>query len=361
MKMEDYSNVFMTIMQQMQRSASGVMYASEYQKTLGNLEVGTTPADVVYQGRKLRLLRYKPMVEKTHPVPLLVVYALINKYYILDLQPDRSWVRNLLQQGFDIYMIDWGSAEPIDRYLTFDDYVNRYIDTFVDMVRDASGQEQINLHGYCMGGTMSVMYAALHGEKVKNLYVTAPVIDVEKDTTVLGNLSKHIDADMLVDNFGNIPPEFMYLCFTILKPFKQGVNKYIEFLKHLDDKDFVENFMRIERWLYDTPAIAGETFRQWIKDIYHQNLLIKNQMKIGGKVVDLSRIDMPLLTVVAEDDHLVSPECSIPLNYHVSSEDKALNVYPTGHIGLLTSTFSQKRILPEIGAWLKERSYNHAK
>lgn len=347
-------------MEQMQRAAQGVTQAYEYAKTLGDLEVGATPADVVHQGRKLRLLHYKPMVEKTHPVPLLVVYALINRYYVLDLQPDRSWVRNLLKQGFDIYMIDWGSAEPVDRYLSFDDYVNRYIDTFVDMVRDASGQERISLHGYCMGGTMSVMYAALHCEKVKNLYLTAPVIDVEKDTTVLGNLSKHIDVDLLVDNFGNIPPEFMYLCFTILKPFKQGVNKYIEFVKHVDDKDFVENFMRIEKWLYDTPAIAGETFRQWIKDIYQKNLLVKNKMKIGGKLVDLRKIDMPLLNVVAEDDHLVSPECSVPLNYHVSSEDKTLKVYPTGHIGLLASTYSQKHILPEIGAWLKERSYNHA-
>jgi len=340
-------------------SSQGAMQAAEYAKALGSLEVGSTPADVVYQGRKLRLLHYKPMVEKTHPVPLLVVYALINKYYVLDLQPDRSWVRNLLKQGFDIYLIDWGSAEPIDRYLTFDDYVNRYTDRFVDTVRDASGQERITLHGYCMGGTMSVMYAALHAEKVKNLYVTAPVIDTEKDLTVLGNLSKHIDVDLLIDNYGNIPPEFMYLCFTVLKPFKQGVNKYIEFLKHLDDKSFIENFMRVEKWLYDTPAIAGETFRQWIRDIYQKNLLVKNRMHIGGKLVDLSRIDMPLLNVVAADDHLVSPECSIPLNYHVSSEDKTLKTYDTGHIGLLASSYSQKHILPEIGAWLKERSYNH--
>jgi len=357
--MSDYTDIFLTIMQQAQKSTQGMMQASEYAKALGNLEVATTPADVVYQGRKLRLLHYKPMVEKTHPVPLLVVYALINRYYILDLQPDKSWVRNLLKQGFDIYMIDWGSAEPIDRYLSFGDYVNRYIDRFVDIVRDASGQERISLHGYCMGGTMSAMYTALHSEKVKNLYVTAPVIDVEKDTTVLGNLSKHIDADLLIDNFGNIPPEFMYLCFTILKPFKQGVNKYIEFMRHLDDKAYVENFMRVEKWLYDTPAIPGETFRQWIKDIYQQNLLVKNQMKVNGKLVDLRKIDVPLLNVVAEEDHLVSPECSIPLNYHVSSEDKTLKVYPTGHIGLLASTYSQKHILPEIGTWLKERSYNN--
>lgn len=357
MSSRDYSDIFFTIMQQVQQFNRGVLQASDSAKSVGNIDVGTTPADVVHQGRNLRLLHYKPLVEKTHPVPLLVVYALINRYYALDLQPDKSWVRGMLKQGFDVYMIDWGSPQPIDQYLSFDDYVNRYIDYFVDLVRDASGQEKISFHGYCMGGSMSVMYASLHCDKVKNLYVTSPVIDVEKDTTVLGNLSKHIDADLLVDNFGNIPPEFMYLCFTILKPFKQGVRKYIEFANNFHDKDYVDNFLRVEKWLYDTPPIAGETFRQWIKDIYQKNLLVKNKMMLGDKLVDLRKIDMPLLTVVAEDDHLVSPECSIPLNYTVSSEDKELKVYPTGHIGLLASTYSQERIIPEIASWLKERSY----
>jgi len=359
MSSKDYSDLFFTIMQHMQRYNQGVMQASDYAKSIGNIDVGTTPADIVHQGRILRLLHYKPMVEKTHPIPLLVVYALINRYYALDLQPDKSWVRGMLRQGFDVYMIDWGEPQPIDRYLTFDDYVNRYIDYFVDLVRDASGQEKVSLHGYCMGGTMSVMYASLHCDKVKNLYVTSPVIDAEKDTTVLGNLSKHIDPDLLIDIYGNVPPEFLYLCYNILKPFKQGVRKYIEFPNKAHDKEFVENFLRVEKWLYDTPPIAGETFRQWVRDIYQKNLLVKNQMKLADKLVDLRRIDMPLFTVVAEDDHLVSPECSIPLNYTVSSEDKELRVYPTGHIGLLASEYSQENIIPEVAAWLKERSYNH--
>lgn len=357
MSSKDYSQIFATIVHQMHQYNQGILQASDHYKSIGSVDVGTTPAEIIHKGRNLRLLHYEPMVEKRHPVPLLVVYALINRYYALDLQPDKSWVRGMLKQGFDVYMIDWGSPQPIDRYITFDDYVNRYIDYFVDMIRDMSGQDKISLHGYCMGGSMSAMYTSLHQEKVKNLYLTSPVIDVEKDTTVLGNLSKHIDADLLVDNFGNIPPEFMYLCYNILKPFKQGVRKYMEFSKRSVDKDFVENFLRVEKWLYDTPAIAGETFRQWIKDIYQQNKLARNELQLGGKVVDLRKIDVPLLTVVAEDDHLVSPECSIPLNYIVSSEDKELKVYPTGHIGLLASEYSQEHIIPEVAEWLKERSY----
>ncbi|MEM3085499.1 MAG: alpha/beta fold hydrolase, partial [Nitrososphaerales archaeon] len=253
MSKKDYSDIFLTIMQQIQQFNKGVLQVSKAAKSIGSIDVGTTPADVVHKGRNIRLLHYKPFVEKPHPVPLLVVYALINKYYVLDLQPDRSWVRGMLNQGFDVYMIDWGEPEQIDQYLTFDDYVNRFIDYFVDLVRDASYQEKISIHGYCMGGTMSVMYASLHGEKVKNLYVTAPVIDSEKDTTVLGNLSKHIDADLLINNYGNIPPEFLYLCYSILKPFKQNVRKYIEFTNNLHDTDFVQNFLRVEKWLYDTP------------------------------------------------------------------------------------------------------------
>jgi len=359
MSSKDYSEIFFTILHYMQQFNQGVIQASDHAKSIGNIDVGTTPADIVHKGRNIRLLHYKPMVEKTHPIPLLVVYALINRYYILDLQPNKSWVRGMLKHGFDVYLTDWGSPQPIDRYITFDDYVNRYIDYFVDLIKDASGQEKVSLHGYCMGGSMSAMYASLHGEKVKNLYLTSPVIDVDKDTTVLGNLSKHIDADLLVDNFGNIPPEFMYLCYNILKPFKQGLRKYIDFANRVHDKDFVENFLRIEKWLYDTPPIPGETFRQWIKDIYQKNLLVKNQLKLGNKVVDLRRLDMPVLTVVAEDDHLVSPECSVPLNYTVSSEDKELKVYPTGHIGLLASEFSQEHIIPEVASWLKARSYNN--
>lgn len=357
---ENYPAIVQAITKGMEDYNKGVAKAQGLAEHMQRVEVGTTPADVVYQGRKLRLLHYRPMTQKTHPVPLLIVYALINRYYAFDLQPDRSWVRNLLQQGFDIYMVDWGTPEPLDKHITFDDYVNRYLDALVDIVRDRSGQERISMQGYCMGGSMSVMYASLHQEKIKNLLTIAPVIDTEKDTTVLGNFSKHLDVDLMVDNLGNVPPDFLYLCYSILKPFKQGVQKYINFLKHADEKDFVENFLRVEKWLYDTPPIAGDTFRQWIKDIYQKNLLVKNQMKLGNKLVDLSRISVPLFNVCATDDHLVSPECSIPLNYHVSSEDESFKVYPTGHIGMIASVYSQKNVLPEIGAWLKERSVNGA-
>jgi polyhydroxyalkanoate synthase len=321
-----------------------------------DIAVGTTASEILNEKRLFKLLHYKPVVGKTVRTPLLVVYALINKSYILDLQPNKSWIRNLLSQGFDIYLIDWKSPTNSDKYVSFDDYVNYYMDEIVDIVRNRNSVEEITLHGYCMGSSMSVMYTALHQEKVRNLVTIAPVLDTRKDSTVIANIARYMDIDKLVDSIGNLPPEKLYECYSALKPFKQGVNKYFNLIENIDNDSFVQNFMRIEKWLYDTPPIAGETIRQWIKDIYQRNMLFNNEMRLGGSVVNLSKINVPLLNIVAEEDHLVSPECSVPLNEVVSSDDKRLMRFHTGHVGLIASSYSQNNVLPKVGQWLRSRS-----
>ena len=319
-----------------------------------NLEV--TAHDVVYTEDKVRLLHYKPLTTKQSKIPLVIAYALINRYHILDIHPKKSWVRNLLEQGIDVYMVDWGTPSKMDKYLDFDDYVNGYLDHCIEFVKDESSVDQISLQGYCTGGTLATAYSSLHPEKVKNFVATAPVIDGWRDTTVISNLAKHLDVDKMVESVGNMPPEFMYYCFSILKPFEQGIEKYINFFRKIDDENFVDNFLRIEKWLADTPPIPGALFKQWIKDIYQDNLLIQDKMYVGGKHISLKKIKMPIFTQVAVGDHLVSPECSMPLHYAVGSEDKTLRVYPTGHVGMIASSLSQKKVLPELGQWLKERS-----
>jgi polyhydroxyalkanoate synthase len=285
-----------------------------------------------------------------------VVYALVNRSYVLDLQPNKSWIRHLLTQGFDVYLLDWKSPTRMDKYVSFDDYVNSYIDDCVEIVQNNNSADKITLHGYCMGSSMSAMYTALHQEKIKNLVTIAPVIDTSKDTTVIANISRQMDIDKLVSSIGNLPPEKLYEVYSILKPFKQGVNKYFNLIENIDNESFVQNFLRIEKWLYDTPPIAGETIKQWINDIYKKNLLFKNQLKLGKAKVDLKEINVPLLNIVAEEDHLVAPECSVPLNEVVSSEDRRLIRFHTGHVGLIASSYSQNNVLPKVGQWLKTRS-----
>ena len=318
--------------------------------------IETTEHDIAYEEDKVRLLHYKSRAQKPHRTPLVISYALINRFHILDIHPKRSWVRNLLEQGFDVYMVDWGTPTNMDKYLDFDDYVNGYLDNCIEFVKQDSGTEKVSLQGYCTGGTLATTYAALHPENVRNLIATAPVIDGWKDTTVVSNIAKHVDVDKMVSVIGNMPPEFMYYCFSVLKPFEQGIEKYVNFFKNIEDENFVDSFMRIEKWLADTPPIPGELFRQWIRDIYQKNLLVQDKMYVGKSLVSLKRIKMPIFTQIAVGDHLVSPECSMPLHYAVGSEDKVLRIYPTGHVGMIASSLSQKKILPELGQWLMERS-----
>jgi polyhydroxyalkanoate synthase len=330
--------------------------ARDILSTAGNVGVGDTPHEVLIEKRAYRLLHYQQMVSKTARTPILVVYALINRSYVLDLQPDKSWIRSLLSQGFDVYLIDWKAPTAADKYVSFDDYVNCYIDDCVEAVLKKNKVEKLTLHGYCMGGTMSTMYTALHQDKVRNLAVIAPVIDGHKDLTVIANLAKNMDVDKMLQVMGNLQSEQLYALYLTLKPFKQGINKYLNLLQNVNNEQFVGNFLRLEKWLYDTPPIAGETFRQWISDIYQKNLLVKNELKLGDNIVDLSTIKVPLLNIIADEDHLVSPQCSAPLNDVVSSTDKRLMRFHTGHVGLIASLYSQNNVLPKVGQWLMARS-----
>lgn len=315
----------------------------------------STPYDVVYEEDHIKVLHYRTTAARVHTTPILIVYALVNRHYILDVE-ERSIIKNLLDQGFDLYLIDWGTPRKEHSKLTIYDYVNGYMDRCVDLVRRLSNSEKVTLLGYCMGGTFSAIYTALHKEKVRNLLTVAPSIDCSKDTTVFGSLARFLDADNMVDKVGNISPALQHSFFLMLKPFKHYVQKYSEVGEKISDKEFVENFIKLEKWLWDTPPIPGEVFRQWVKDIYQENLLAKNELKVGNDVVNISNIDIPVLNIVAEQDHLVSPQSSKALNYIVSGKDTTLMSFPTGHIGLCVSSYSQKEVWPKVGAWLRERS-----
>lgn len=338
------------------RINKNIIEAPNLANALEEINLEMTPYEVVYTEDKVRLLHFSPSVPLQVKTPLVITYALINRFHILDIHPKKSWIRNLLNQGFDIYLIDWGTPTQIDRHLGFDDYVNGYMDNCIDFAMKESASNKVSLQGYCTGGTLATVYASLYPKKVENLILTAPVIDGRRDSTVVGNLAKHIDVDKLTETMGNMPPEFMYYVFSILKPFEQGFEKYLNFFKNIHNKEYVENFIRVEKWLTDTPPIPGDLFRQWIKDVYQENLLINNQMYVGGKQVNLKNISMPVITQVAVGDHLVSPECSMPIHYAISSTDKTLRIYATGHVGMIASSFSQRKVLPELGEWIKERS-----
>ncbi|MDE1826952.1 MAG: class III poly(R)-hydroxyalkanoic acid synthase subunit PhaC [Thaumarchaeota archaeon] len=334
---------------------AGISKTIRVLSSLSEVTNETTPHDVVLQVDKVRLLRYRSDAPLKHKVPVLVVYALINRPYILDLQ-NKSMIKSILEAGFDVYLIDWGSPDVEESTLTIHDYLKRYLDRCVNAVRKISKSEKVTLFGYCMGGTFSAIYTVLCPEKVKNIITLAPPIDCSKDTTVFGSISRFLDADLIADTIGNIPPALQYQFFMMLKPFKHFLGKYYEVSQRTSDSSYVKDFLRIEKWLWDTAPLPGEVFRQWVKDIYQKNLLAKNRLQIGPHAINLKKIDIPLLNIVAEHDHLVTPESSLALNHLVSSKDNTPMSFPTGHVGLCASTFAQREVWPKIIKWLEERS-----
>ncbi|MFC6766243.1 class III poly(R)-hydroxyalkanoic acid synthase subunit PhaC [Natrinema soli] len=332
--------------------------APERTETVQNIDVGQTPSEVVYEENKLELLHYEPMTEEQHDVPILIVYALINKPYILDLQPDRSVVQTLLEAGFDVYLIDWGEPSKLDRSLSIDDYVTRYIDNCVDVVRQRSGRDSINILGYCMGGTKSAMYASLYPEKVENLALMAAGLCFDGDGGVLElwGAEDYYDPERVTDTFGNVPAEFLDVGFALMDPVANNVTKYVRFYDNMGDEDFVENFARMERWLDEGIDMAGVAYEEFIRDIYQENKLYENELELGGERVDITNIDMPVLQIVAEYDHLIPPEASKPFNDAVSSTDTEILEFPTGHIGMSVSSRSHEELWPEVCDWFEARS-----
>ncbi|TYT62161.1 class III poly(R)-hydroxyalkanoic acid synthase subunit PhaC [Natrialba swarupiae] len=332
--------------------------APDRTETIENVEVGATPSEVVYEENKLRLLHYEPKTEQQHDVPILVVYALINKPYILDLQPDRSVVQTLLEAGFDVYLIDWGEPSKLDRTLGLEDYVTRYIDNCADVVRERSGQDSINVLGYCMGGTMSAMYAAMFPEKVENLALMAAGLCFAGDGGVLElwGAEEYYDPETVSETFDNVPAEFLDVGFALMDPVANNVTKYVRFYDNVEDEEFVENFARMERWLDEGIDVAGRAYEQFIADIYQENKLYENELHLNGEHVDISNIEMPVLQIVAEYDHLIPPGASKPFNDSIPSTDTEIMEFATGHIGMSVSSRSHAELWPDVCEWFEERS-----
>ena len=322
-----------------------------------NCELGLTPYEIVYEEDRVKLKHYfrNENAENKLRTPLLVVYALINRETMLDLQPDRSVVKTFLQEGIDLYMVDWGYPKPKDRFLTIDDHVNGYMNNIIDFIRDRHQVPKINLMGICMGGTFSVIYSALHPEKIKNLITTVTPSSFDNDKGLLHIWMKDIDVGRMIRTFGNIPGDLMNLGFLLLNPARLMIDKYVGFMENMDNRDFVENFVRMERWIFDSPDVPGETFRQFVEDCYKNNLLIQSKMHLDGKKVDLKNLTMPLINFYGEYDHLVPPEACNQLTRAVGSKDTQDVCLETGHIGIYVSSKFQRQFAPRIAQWLKER------
>jgi class III poly(R)-hydroxyalkanoic acid synthase PhaC subunit len=294
--------------------------------------------------------------------PLLVVYAFINRHYILDLLPEVSVIRSLLNHGLNIFATDWGTPSAYDKNLTIGHFVNKYMDKSIDFIRKITKSDKVSLLGYCWGGDLAIIYAALHPEKVRNLITIATPGDFELDYSLLAIWTKAMKENYLLDTFGNLPGIMLNAAFILRNPIEY-MHKYFHFFEKPRSLESIAEFFATETWLYDSPPIIGEIYREFIEQCYKQNLLIKSKMRIedsndgSGIMVDLNNIKMPFLNVVAEKDDLVAPISSKALNNALKeSNDKSLIEHNSGHVGLMIGKNAHKELWPRVGAWLKKRS-----
>ncbi|VUT25964.1 MAG: acyl-CoA synthetase [Candidatus Methanolliviera sp. GoM_oil] len=327
------------------------------------VSVGKRPFEVIDEDERFgfKLLRYGG----SDGEKVLVVPSIVNRPYILDLNDDVSVIGSFCE-SFDVYMIDWGYPTVEDNKISFSDYI-RYVDRAVDLISD-----EISILGYCIGGIISLMYASLYSEKVKNLILLATPIDFSMRYDPRISLGRIVDVvanqrfaypknrrflrtRKIADLFGNIPGELInlfgrYMFFSYL-PFFSVREEFIEeFLTYESWRDA----LRMYRWFLDAQMIPGLVYMEFIENCYKKNLLIKGEMKIDSKTIDLSKINAPLLNILAKYDHII-PIKSVKALKEVYSGDYEEIVFPSSHVGLSVSRKAHVELWPEVCRWLEER------
>jgi polyhydroxyalkanoate synthase len=330
-----------------------------------HVQIATADKEVVFQVDKVTLYRYKPTSKRTVGAPVLVAYGQIGRYTMTDLQEDRSMLRNLLALGVEVYAVDWGSPTRSDRWLTFEDYIDGYLNDCIEFICRAQQREDINLLGICEGGVFSLCYAALYPDRVKNLILTITPVDFHQDqaegranhgllnlwTRGLGDQ----DIEQLIEANGNLPGELMSYVFAQMTP-GATLSKYnIGLLDTFDDEKKLLNFLRMEKWIADRPHHPGEAAKQLLINLYKNNELIRGAFQLGGRTVNLSDIKAPVLNIYAKDDHIIPPKTTQALGEVVGTTDYSEIGLNGGHVGVFVSGKSQGILGKGIHDWLQQR------
>src|SRR5579875_2134884 len=305
--------------------------------------VGQTPKEVIWTLNKARLYRYIPALppEQRHKIPLLLVFALMNRPYILDLRPGYSFVEYMVKQGYDVYLLD-------------------YLPRAIRKMKAVSGSDEFSLLGWCIGAIISTSYAALRPDSgLKNLILLTAPLDFT-DKTAGGFIrwvnDQNFDPDKIIEAFGNMPGEMIDYGAKALKPVENYIGSYLTLWDNLDNPRVVESWHAMNTWVTDLIPMAGATYRQLIQELYRENRLINGNWVLRGERVDLSHIRANLLNVIALSDH-ISPTCqSESIMTKVGSQDQFLMKVKGGHIGMMAGSGALKYTWPHIDSWLAARS-----
>jgi poly[(R)-3-hydroxyalkanoate] polymerase subunit PhaC len=318
-------------------------------------DLGQTPKDIVWRAGRSELWRYRNDAISVSP-PLLIIYSLFNRSYILDLRPGNSFVERLLAAGFDVFLLDWGVPDERDAANTLEDYVDDYIPAAIGEVLRATGADQVNMLGYCFGGLLSILHAAHHPRSpLRSLSVLTTPADLQQlgplgDVLSVGGL----DVDAILDPDGNVTPRIILQGFRSLAP-TADLTRYVNLLERLWSDEYLAADQAMGRWATDHVPLPGGVARQFAQMI-NDNSLINDRLVIGGDRVHVSDIEVPFLHALANRDHIIPEASSAPLLGLVGSPDKHELRLDAGHIGLVVGRTATKTTMPTIIEFLKQRS-----
>ncbi|QIG98517.1 MULTISPECIES: PHA/PHB synthase family protein [unclassified Bradyrhizobium] len=335
-----------------QRSIKGVEYISSSGPALGS-----TPKDVLYSRGTMNLYHYRPMASEVYRVPILIVMATTNRGYILDLVPGQSFVEFMLKRGYDVYMLDWTAPKPEEKTLSMEDYVLDFIPESVRRVQQDSGEQDVSVIGYCFGGVLSLLYGSIFNDgPMKNLICFTTPIDF-REMKLFQNFSdrRYFDVDKLVDSVGNVPGDMIMTSFDMLRPASR-VFSQVQLWDNIWNDEYVKGYRMMDRWGTDTLPLAGEYFRQTVKNLMWDNKLYNDSMTVGGREAKLANIKVPILHAVAEHDHIVPYDAAKHLIPKIGSEDKEEVMLKGGHVSLVAGANAIKRLWPKLDSWLGKRS-----
>jgi polyhydroxyalkanoate synthase subunit PhaC len=335
-----------------QRAVKGVGYFTSPAPA-----VGSTPKDLVRSRGPMRLFHYRPTESELYRVPILIVMATTNRGYILDLAPGQSFVEFLVRRGYDVFMLEWEAPRPEEKNLDLSDYALDFVPQAVADVQAATGETDLTVLGYCAGGMLSCIYSAVHPDRgLKNLVVFTTPVDFTKMELFANWADKRFfDVDRMVETFGNIPPEIIYTSFDMLRPAAKIAGQ-LRLWDNMWNDEFVKSYRMFDRWGADALALPGGYFRQVTRELLWENRLAKNELVVGGHKVDLGRITVPFLHVVAEHDHIVPRGATAPLIGLVGSPEKEEIVLKGGHVSIAAGANAVRRMWPAVDRFLARRS-----
>jgi polyhydroxyalkanoate synthase len=325
-------------------------------------KIAQTPKQLVWTLNKAKLYRYVSPVpdDKRHKVPLLLVFAIMNRPHVLDLRPGHSFVEYMLQHGYDVFLLDWGIPGPEDRELKYDDYALEYLPRVIRKLKAVTGQHEFSMLGWCLGALISTLYACLRPDDgLKNLVLlTAPLDFADKNA---GGFSRWVtepafDPDKLAAAFGNVPGEMIDAGAKMLKPVENYIGTYVNLWDNIDDESRIEAWHAMNTWVRDIIPMPGAAYRQLINEFYKENRLMDGTLTIRGERVELGRLRASLFNVIAEADHITPPCQSERVIDLVGSSDKEIFRVKGGHIGIMAGRGAEKSTWPHIDTWLEARS-----